>query len=263
MELVADNIHVINPIIAAALEQLDPVPFQQMARECEEAGASAIDINPGPLRREAEVRMAFIVEAVQSATKLPILIDTANRAAMEAGLEAATGRTILNGFSLEPSKVKGMIPLAKKFDVEIIGYLLRPDGHVPADASERLSLAVELLHTFQGAGLDSHKLIIDPVIVPVSWQNGTAQAGEVLTALRLLPDLLGFPVKTIAGLSNLTTGKGYRKERLLLERTYLPMLFASGLDMALMNILHRDTVQAARACCALGGESVFAWEEIS
>ena len=64
--------------------------------------------------------------------------------------------------------------------------------------------------------------------------------------IKILPDLLDFSVKTIVGLSNLTTGRGAMEKKLLLERTYLPMLEVSGLKMVLMNIFHHDTVKTAK-----------------
>jgi 5-methyltetrahydrofolate corrinoid/iron sulfur protein methyltransferase len=260
--LVADNIQITNETIRKAVEEMDPKPVQEITRRCEEAGAEAIDINSGPLSRDPEKKMTFLVEAVQAVSDLPILIDTANPRAIEAGLQANRKTTIINGFSLEPEKREAILPLAKKFEADIIGYLLNPNGHVPSDGPERLTRAVELYEAFQKAGIDNARLIIDPVVVPVTWQNGNGQAMEVLSVIRQLPELLGFPVKTIVGLSNLTTGTRERERGLLLERTYLPMLTASGLSMVLMNIFHRETVSTARACNALVVQKVFTWEEI-
>ena len=103
-------------------------------------------------------------------------------------------------------------------------------------------------------------MIIDPLIVPVIWQDGHLQAGEVLQTISNLPDVLGFKVKTIAGLSNLTAGSAGQSKRLILEQTYLSMLAAAGLDMMLLNIFHTDTVAAAKAGSALIDKKPFAWE---
>jgi 5-methyltetrahydrofolate corrinoid/iron sulfur protein methyltransferase len=85
---------------------------------------------------------------------------------------------------------------------------------------------------------------------------------EILTVLRTLPEVLGFPVRTIGGLSNLTTGKGPKAEKLLLEKTYLPMLAAAGLSFALLNMFHTETVRVANACDALTSPKIFAWETL-
>jgi len=261
--LVADNIQIINKTISEAVEDLNPLPIQNLAIKCEKAGAQAIDINSGPLSRNPEKKMGFLVESIQEVSDLPILIDTANPKAIKAGLDANKKTAIINGFSLEPAKLKAILPLAKEYNVDIIGYLLYESGHVPPTALERLNVAVELFQAFCDAGIDKKHLVIDPIVPPISWDNGSFQAREVVTVIQTLPELLGFEVKTIAGLSNLTTGNAGREKKLLLERAYLPMLASAGLDMALMNVLHRETVGIAEACNALTDARIFSWETIT
>jgi 5-methyltetrahydrofolate corrinoid/iron sulfur protein methyltransferase len=259
---VADNLQITHPTVEKALQEMNPEPLQQIVRRCEKAGAQAIDINFGPLPKEGARKMALGVEAIQDICDLPVLIDTANSEAIEAGLKANRKTAIINGFSLESNKLETILPLAKKYQADIIGFLLYPNGHVPANASERLNIAIDIFTEMQKAGIDKEHLIIDPIIAPIIWQNGTSQAKEILTTLQGLPEILGFSVRSIAGLSNLTAGSGYYSQRILLEKTYLPMLAASGLTMVLMNIFHRDTVKVARACKVLTNPGVFAWEEL-
>ena len=140
------------------------------------AGADALDINTGPLPRDPEDKMAFMVETVQSVSDLPMLIDTTNPRAMEAGLQANKNTSIINGFSLEPQKLKNILPLAKKYKSDIIGYLLYPDSRVPKDASERFDLAIQIYKAIHDNDIDDHQLIIDPIIVPLAWQDGSQQA---------------------------------------------------------------------------------------
>jgi len=262
MQLIADNLHIVNSSVRNALKKLNPDPIKELVIKCEMAGADVIDINSGPLTRNPVEKMTFLVEAVQSVTNLPVMIDTANPIAMEAGLKANKKKAIINGFSLEPVKIEQILPLAKKYKVAIIGYLLHPDSRVPNDASERFGLAIEILQAIQNQDINQNQLIIDPVIVPLTWQNGSQQAKEILDVIRNLPDILGFPIKTIAGLSNLTSGHGYKKKRLLLERTYLPMLASAGLSMALLNIFHDKTIAVGRACEPLVNPKVFSWAEL-
>ncbi len=262
MQLIADNLHIVNSSVRNALKKLNPEPIKELVTKCEMAGADVIDINSGPLTRNPVGKMTFLVETVQSVTNLPVMIDTANPIAMEAGLKANKKTAIINGFSLEPVKLEQILPLAKKYKVDIIGYLLYPDGRVPNDASERFSLAIEILQAIQNQNIDQNQLIIDPVIVPLSWQNGSKQAREILDVIQNLPDILGFPVKTIAGLSNLASGHGYKGKRLLLEKTYLPMLASAGLSMALLNIFHDKTIEVGKACEPLVNPEVFSWAEL-
>ncbi|MBW1781913.1 MAG: dihydropteroate synthase [Deltaproteobacteria bacterium] len=262
MQIIADNIQVTDPRIAKALNVMDPLPIQDLAKRCDKAGADAIDINPGPLMRDGEKKMAFMVEAIQGVSSLPLSLDTSNPLAIAAGLRVCSEKPVINGVSLEPAKIEKILPLAATFDCDIIGFLLHPNGMVPADAQERLTLAVQLYEAFNEKGIDPQRLMIDPVLVPLLWEDGPRQAMEILTVIRMLPEVLGWPVRTVVGLSNLTSGRGPKGKKRLSEAVYLSMLASAGLDRVLMNIFHQNTVSAARACNAITREGTFSWEEI-
>jgi len=228
-------------------------------KTCAARGAWAIDVNTGPLGKQADIGMIFFMEAVQAVTDLPLLIDTANPAAMEAGVKAARNRIILNGFSLEPRKLKTILPLAREFDADIVGFLLYPDSRVPKDAAQRFDIALELMEKAETAGVAKERVIIDPVIPPLAWADGIVQAREVLEVIRTLPDLLGFPVKTIGGISNLGTNAPDKKRRLAVEQSYLAMLASAGLHFALLDMHNPDLVKAARVSGILANEDIFSW----
>lgn len=265
MILIADNLQITRPDLAAALDRMDPDPICELVGQCEAAGAQAIDINSGPLTRDPVRKMAFLVDAAAAATRLPLFLDTANPKALEAGLRAGqnySNQLIINGFSLEPRKIDHILPLARTYEADIVGYLLFPDSQVPVDEGDLINVAIRLYQAFQGAGLSDDQLIIDPVVAPVIWENGVAHNLSVLSLLRQLPDLLGFPVRTMAGLSNLTTGKIPKDKKQLLEQSFLPVLAGAGLSMVLLNVLHSNTVQTARTCDALLSPGVFSWMAI-
>jgi 5-methyltetrahydrofolate corrinoid/iron sulfur protein methyltransferase len=259
MHIVADNLTITSMRIANAVQQMDPEPIINLARYCEAAGAEMIDINSGPLTHDPVEKMTFLVESVRKATGLPLFLDTSNPVAMEAGLLACNGKAIINGFSLEPDKLANILPLARKFNTAIIGYLLNPDSSVPADGAERLTVALELSARCSEANLSPEKLIIDPIIPPLIWPNGHVQAMDVVQVIRTLPDLLDYKVRTIAGISNLTSGPGNADRKPVFEQCYVAMLAEAGLDMALMNVAHAGTIAAVKACNTLTGTKIFSW----
>jgi 5-methyltetrahydrofolate corrinoid/iron sulfur protein methyltransferase len=123
-----------------------------------------------------------------------------------------------------------------------------------------MQAAVQLLVECQQAGVSAAQLIIDPIVAPLAWQDGNRQNMAVLDVVRSLPDLLGAPVRTIAGLSNLTTGAPDADTRRRYQRTFLPMLAAAGLDMILMNVLDAATMRTADACHNLTDGGIFTWQ---
>jgi 5-methyltetrahydrofolate corrinoid/iron sulfur protein methyltransferase len=259
VRIITDNLTITNTIVEDAVNRMDHEPIKKLVKRCEAAGAEMVDINSGPLTRNPEEKMAFLVGSVRQASDLPLLLDTSNPVALEAGLKACEGKAIINGFSLEPEKLFHVLPLARKFNTQIIGYLLYPNSNVPADGAERLTIALELYSRFSEAGLAKEQLIIDPVIPPLIWQNGHTQAMEVVNVIRTLPDLLGFKVKTIAGISNLTSGPGDRARKRIFEQCYVAMLAEAGLTMALVNVFHPETIAAIQVCTILTGTKIFSW----
>jgi 5-methyltetrahydrofolate corrinoid/iron sulfur protein methyltransferase len=259
MILVADNLTVTNRIIAKAIDAMDPGPIQDLVFQCERAGAEAIDVNPGPLTKDPEEKMTFLVATVQSVTGLPILLDTTNPKALEAGLRVSLNPVIINGFSLEPKKLEFILPLAKQYDADIIGYLLYPNGHVPAGEDDLVQIALDLYGEFKKTGIDDNRLIIDPVVAPLMWEKGLRHNQNILSVIRSLPDVLGFPVRTIAGISNLTSGPGPVGKKRLAEQTFIPMLAAAGLTFALLNVLIPDTIRIIHMSQMFLNTDVFSW----
>lgn len=259
MKLIADNLRITKPEIREALKSLDPRPVQELVKRCAAQGPFALDVNTGSLGKNPEADMRFFIEAAESATNLPLLIDTSNPRVMRAGLEAAKNRVIINGFSLEPRKLEQILPLAEEFDADIVGFLLYPDSRVPKNEAERFEIALELMDKAERAGVAKERVIIDPVVPPLAWTDGIVQARAVLNVIRTLPEVLGFPVRTIGGISNLGTGARDKAKRRLLEQSYVAMLASAGLDFALMDILDAGLVQSARVSGILAKEEIFSW----
>ncbi|MCP3900586.1 MAG: dihydropteroate synthase, partial [Desulfobacteraceae bacterium] len=159
MKLIADNLRITKADIQSALKAHDPKPVQDLVQKCMAKGADVIDVNTGPLGKHPKEDMEFFIKAVESVTSLPLLIDTSNPIAMKAGLEVAKNRVIINGFSLEPIKLEKVLPFAREYDADIVGFLLYPDSRVPKDEAERFEIALELFKQAEVAGVAKERII--------------------------------------------------------------------------------------------------------
>ncbi|MCF8082574.1 MAG: hypothetical protein K9M96_05740 [Deltaproteobacteria bacterium] len=81
-----------------------------------------------------------------------------------------------------------------------------------------------------------------------------------MKVIQALPGVLGYEVRTVAGLSNLTAGTPFSDKQVPVECAYEAMLAVFGLDMILVNIFHQKTVWVLEACDALLSHKVFTWE---
>ncbi|MBI5843564.1 MAG: dihydropteroate synthase [Deltaproteobacteria bacterium] len=262
MLIISDTIRITRKAVAEALLRKDPEPVAEMALAAQRAGADVIDINTGPLARDPN-GMAFLVRAVEKAVPLRVSLDTVNHEALQAGLAASrNGRPIINGVSLEPEKLRLIAPLALRHDADLVAYLLTPKSQVPPDAEGRLAISSEIFTKLTGMGIAPERIMFDPICPPLVWQDGLSQAREVLSTIRLLPEVLGFHARTLVGLSNLTTGPGPRPKKILLQKTYLAMLAAQGLSAVLLDTDLAEVVETAKAASLIRSGEIFCWESL-
>jgi len=262
MLLIADNLHIMNPSVAKALQARDPLPLKRIAERCKEANAYAMDINLGPLGHNAAEIITFVIETVQEIFRGKLVLDSVQAEVLAAGIEVCNTPPIINGFSLEKAKINTVLPLAAKHQTEIIGFLLNEKGQVPCKAEERLEVASRLIAEAEERGVPLESIIIDPVLVPLSWQDGTHYNHELLEVLRFLPQLFRKPTRTIAGLSNIGAGAPDRDTRARAEASYILMLSALKLDYILMNSASQSNLDALNLTKLFMGEKIFTWQEI-
>lgn len=259
---IADNLHIMNPIVAKALKERDPLPLKEIAECCRKANAYAMDINLGPLKHNTQEIITFVIEAVQDTFGGRLLLDSVQAEVLEAGITACKQSPIINGFSLEEAKLKSILPLAAKHQTEIIGFLINEKGQVPLRVEERLGLASQLVAKAEESGVPPERVIIDPVLVPLSWQDGTQYNRELLEVIHFLPQLFEKPIRTIVGLSNLGAGSPDRAARIKVETNFILMLAAAKLEFILMDVTQKSNLDALNLSQLFLGEKVFTWEEV-
>lgn len=244
MIVAADNINPMNPAVARAVEALDAPPIRDLARRCAAAGAQWIDINPGPLSARRRGRICFLIDAVQDAAEARLILDSADPETLAHGLPACRVPPVLSALTLEPRKLARLPELAVESGAVLVALLLDAESRMAATVDEKIALAVSLWQHCDAAGLPAEQLIIDPVAPHWSWPDAPAQAAACVQAVRLLASgaALGFPVRTMCGISNLRSG---RKNSIPahIGQTFLAMLAGAGLEAALCNALDPDLQQ--------------------
>jgi cobalamin-dependent methionine synthase I len=251
--LVADNIHGLNPVVADAMERLDPEPIRELAKRCEAAGADLIDINPGYLSKKREDRMEFLVDAVQEAASLGLVLDGADPRVLAVGLSACNEKPILNALSGEERKLREIPPLAVEKDTDLVILLMDERSFTPPSVEEKLALALELRGYAVDAGMSPDRLIFDPILPNLSWDDAFHRASQAVKTVRLLASgaVLQEPTRTMAGLSNLRSGLRDRFPWEV-ERSCMSLLAGAGLEYLLADVLRpefRDTFEMLSRLC--------------
>ena len=243
MLLIGENLNVINRQIGKAFKEKDPGPIVEEAKRQKDLAMDWIDINLGPAKKGGPELMEFVVKTVQEAIgdEIPLALDTSNIEAMEAGLAVHKGTAIMNSIMARPERYEAMLPIAAKYNADIIALMWGPDG-LPRDENERGALAAELLYAANEAGIPNEKIFVDGIVTPVNIQQ--PQLMSLLAFQEMLQDM--FPgVKSTCGLSNISNGPPEHL-RSILNTSYMVMLERKGMYSVIADAYDAELVAVAR-----------------
>ncbi|MBL7119485.1 MAG: dihydropteroate synthase [Dehalococcoidia bacterium] len=239
MILIGENIHIISSDVSVAVKERNAKVIRDLAIAQTKAGVHYIDLNMGPARKNPEETAEWLVKTVQEVSDLPLSIDTLNPVAMEAGLRACTkGRPLLNSASGRTDSKEQTLPLAKKYNTDLVLSVLTDKG-CPPDVETRMESIMETVAYANELGIPNEDLWIDPILLPVSADQ--QQVIEALEFMKIVGDVLP-GVKSTIGLSNLSNGTP-EELRPILNRTYMVMLGRYGQHSVIADALDKELIR--------------------
>ncbi|MEM6547218.1 MAG: methyltetrahydrofolate cobalamin methyltransferase [Pseudomonadota bacterium] len=220
--------------LAAELEAGDFSTVEKDALEQVACGAAVLDVNAGvvynsnPNPNETEPPlMRKMIELVQGLVDVPLCIDSSVPAALQAGLETAAGRPLLNSVTGEEERLEIVLPLVQKYNVPVVA-ISNDDTGISEDPDVRFEVAKKIVERAADFAIPAHDIVVDPLVMPV---GAMATAGQQVFALvRRLREELG--VNTTCGASNISFGLPNRHG---INNAFLPMAAAAGMTSAIMN----------------------------
>lgn len=238
MYIIGENIHIIAPKVKEALANRDGAFFVDLARKQVQSGAQALDLNIGPQKKAGPEVMNWLVDVIHEAVgpNVTLSLDTTNLEAIKAGLKKIPrGKAIINSTSAEAERLEVVPPLAAEAGAKLVGLTMAKEG-IPVSAEARVSLALEkLVPRCEEVGLPLDHLIVDPLVLTV--KGCQEYVPECVEAVRILKQS-GLALLTNAGLSNVSNAVP-AEMRPLINRTYMVMLMAVGLDLVIADPLDK------------------------
>jgi 5-methyltetrahydrofolate corrinoid/iron sulfur protein methyltransferase len=231
MYAIGERINGMFKSVAAAIRDHNPEPIHQLARQQLAAGANCLDVNVGPASADPVAAMEWLVKAIREVTDAPLAMDTTKPDVMRKGLELAGPGSVINSTKGQQEQLDIFVPMAVEHQASLIALTIDENG-IPRDANGRAEIALRVVASAMEHGLAPERLMIDAVILPVNVTQPTP--GYVLEAIRNVKLLSDPPPKTVLGLSNVSQGT---LQRPLINRTYLVMALAAGLDAAIIDVL--------------------------
>jgi 5-methyltetrahydrofolate--homocysteine methyltransferase len=210
-----------------------------------EAGADLLDVNVGVPGLDEGEHLPRVVRLVQNIVEAPLVLDSADPAALEAALLVTPGVPLLNSVSAKTESMEKVLPLAVRHGAAVLGLPLDKKG-VPHTAEERLKLVKVIFDEARNHGLPPERLVIDGLTLAVGAD--ATQPREILRTLELIREEFG--LATVLGVSNISFGLPSRPT---MNAAFLAMAAAAGLDMAIINPYDRIMIGSVRSADALLG----------
>lgn len=224
--------------VGEATAARDASAIRALARQQVEAGADALDVNCGPLSRDPVQDMRWLVETIQSEVTVPLCLDSTKQAVIAEGLKACRGKAIINSTTADPEKLDTYLALALQYRASLIALTLDKKG-VPQDKERRLELAAFILERSASAGFSAAEIYLDPVLMPINVAQN--QIDGILHAINDFKLLTTPSCKSVVGLSNISQGS---KNRSIINRTFLVMAQALGLEAAILDPLDQELMRS-------------------
>ncbi|MEE8569149.1 MAG: dihydropteroate synthase [Anaerolineales bacterium] len=244
MYKIGENIHIVSAKVKQALKGRDGGFFVRLAQKQKEAGADVIDLNIGPRKKDGPEVVDWLLDCMQEAVPgMTISFDTTNLAAIETGLKRVGSNAMVNSTSAEEERLANVPPLAAKYDAKLIALCLEKSG-IPVSADARIAIAMEkLIPRAIEVGVPMENLFVDPLILTVSGMQ--EYIPEAIETVRMLKMVMDPPPMTVVGLSNVVNRVPHEMQPLI-NRVYVVMLMAAGLDAAILDPLDTELMETIR-----------------
>lgn len=205
----------------------------------DQAKAHVLDVNVGLPGIDEVATMKHVIKLLQEVISLPLQIDSSNAQAIEQACHYYNGKPLINSVNGKTETMEAIFPIVKKYGGVVIGLTLDENG-IPPKAKDRLEIAKKIIKTAAKYGISKENIIIDCLVLTVSAQQ--KEVMETIKAVRMVKEELG--VHTVLGVSNVSFGLPNRP---LLNKTFLTMAMAAGLDLPIINPLDKELMDAIDA----------------
>jgi 5-methyltetrahydrofolate corrinoid/iron sulfur protein methyltransferase len=230
--------------VRAAINDKDKKIVQDLVAAQVAGGADVLDVNLGPTKGDAAENFVWLARTIREVTDKPISLDSAKPDLLVAAVPKVRAalpgiKLVINSCTAAPDCMAKLLPLAAEHGAGIIGLTMDQEG-VPGNVEKRVECGATFLMAALEAGITPEDVYLDAIILPVNV--APKQPANVLEAIGQLKLVNDPPPHFILGLSNVSQKCLMNR---LINRTYLVMCLAAGLDAAIMDAGDTDLVEAA------------------
>ena len=213
-----------------------------VARQQVESGANILDINFDEALLDSEASMVHFLNLVASEpdiSRIPLMIDSSKWSVIEAGLQCAQGKCVVNSISLKEGEEKFLeqARLVMRYGAAVVVMAFDEEGQAATkDEKVRICTRAYQLLT-EKLGMDPSDIIFDPNILTVGTgiEEHNNYAVDFIEAVREIKATLPH-CKVSGGVSNISFSfRGNNPVREAMHSAFLYHAIQAGLDMAIVN----------------------------
>ncbi|MBK6589420.1 MAG: methionine synthase [Acidobacteria bacterium] len=207
-----------------------------LAKSQEKEGAHILDVNVDFVGRDGVADMHELASRLATAVKIPLMFDSTEWEKMEAGLEHAGGKSLLNSTNYEDGEERFLkvLDLAKRFGAGVVIGLIDEDG-MARSFEDKVKIARRAYKQAVGFGIESHDIFFDPLALPISTgiEEDRKNAVETINAIKTIHEEMP-DANIILGVSNISFGLN-PAARVVLNSVFLHDCVDAGMNSAIVN----------------------------
>ena len=207
-----------------------------LAKSQEREGAHILDVNVDFVGRDGVADMHELVSRLVTSVKIPIMLDSTEWEKMEAGLQHAGGKCLLNSTNYEDGEPRFLkvLELAKEYGAGIVVGLIDEDG-MARRAEDKIRIAERAYKHAVEFGIEAHDIFFDPLALPISTgiEEDRRNAEQTITAIKEIHAKMP-EANIILGVSNISFGLN-PASRIVLNSVFLHECVEAGMNSAIVN----------------------------
>ena len=240
LTIIGEKINGTRRHVARAIEQREAAVIRDLAVRQAEAGAAWLDVNAGTRSSAEPDDLVWLIETIQPVVEIPLSLDSANPLAVAAGMQVVERAPMINSISGEPQRLEDMLSLVAEHGCSVIALAMDSAG-IPETCQGRLEVARRLMAETRSRGVPDDHVYLDPLAMTLATKTEGAQV--TLDTIRAIRE--EFPDAHLTmGLSNISFGLPARS---YINRAFLTLALAAGLDSAILDPLDREMMAALAA----------------
>ncbi|MCI8417220.1 MAG: dihydropteroate synthase [Lachnospiraceae bacterium] len=250
--VIGERLSTTAPAINRAFTNRDPEPILKRAKEQLDAGATYLDVNIGPAENDGPELMKWAVELLQgNFDNVPLALDTANKAAIEAGISVynrSKGKPIVN--SADAAGRIEYIDLAAANDAIVIA-LCNGEG-IAKDNDERMMYCQTMLERGMEHGMEPTDMWFDPLFLVIKGMQDKQE--QILECIKMISDM---ELNSTGGLSNNSNGMP-KHIRPIMDSAMVAMAMQCGLTSAIVNPCDLRLMETIKSCDIIKNNTLYA-----